>query len=386
MDIAAPGNFDIGAAYSKDAFGGSLGEYDWFGGTSAAGPHVAGASALLLQWDPTLNHNQTKLLLQQNARTDAFTGVTPNADWGHGKLDVLACVNQSPVCDADGPYQVECQGASTMVSLDGSGSGDPNAGDVLSYDWTTSCAGDGFDDSTLPMPMLSLDPGCFDCSASLTVTDLAGESDVCSAAVSINDTLKPAISCPMDVTIECDEPTDPSHTGFATATDICDASPSVEVTASHTVPGACPQESVIIRTWTASDACGLSSSCDQRIDVEDTTPPTIDSVSASPDQLWPPNHKMRPVEVSVDAQDRCDHAPFCRITSVSSNEPENGAGDGNTEPDWDITGDLSLDLRAERSGGGSGRIYTVEVTCSDACGNSSEEEVTVTVPHNMGGE
>ena len=92
MDIAAPGNYDVAAAYSKDSSGGSLGAYDWFGGTSAAGPHVAAASALLLQWNGSLNHDQIKALLQKYARTDAFTGVTPNSEWGYGKLDVLAIV------------------------------------------------------------------------------------------------------------------------------------------------------------------------------------------------------------------------------------------------------------------------------------------------------
>jgi hypothetical protein len=146
--------------------------------------------------------------------------------------------------------------------------------------------------------------------------------------------------------------------------------------------GACSVLCGVVLTVTDNDGQSDSDSAD--VTIQDFTPPTIDSVSASPDELWPPNHKMRPVEVSVDVEDACDQTPSCRITSVSSNEPENGAGDGNTAPDWDITGDLSLDLRAERSGGGSGRIYTIGVTCTDACGNSSEETATVTVPHNRG--
>jgi subtilisin family serine protease len=133
MDIAAPGNFDIASAMSKDRDADGipgpdfpLGSYRFFGGTSAAGPHVAAASALLLQWDNTLTHAQIKTMLQQNARTDAFTGVTPNDEWGHGKLDVLAVVNEPPVCNANGPYTAECAGATTTISLDGTGSSDPN--------------------------------------------------------------------------------------------------------------------------------------------------------------------------------------------------------------------------------------------------------------------
>lgn len=168
-----------------------------------------------------------------------------------------------------------------------------------------------------------------------------------------------------------------------TAMDRCDTSviPSFVETR---VDGNCASNYTVTRTWTATDGCGNSSSDVQTINVEDTTAPTIDSVSASPDELWPPNHKMRPVEVSVDVQDACDQAPSCRITSVSSNEPDNGEGDGNTASDWEVTGELSLELRAERSGGGNGRIYTIEVTCTDACDNSSEETVTVSVPHDNG--
>lgn len=93
MDIAAPGNLDIGSAMSKDQGTRALGKYWWFGGTSAAGPHVAAAAALMLQVRPGLTHNQLKGALRDTAREDAFTGSTPNENWGYGKLDVLSAVN-----------------------------------------------------------------------------------------------------------------------------------------------------------------------------------------------------------------------------------------------------------------------------------------------------
>ncbi len=90
---------------------------------------------------------------------------------------------------------------------------------------------------------------------------------------------------------------------------------------------------------------------------------------------------MVEVEVAASASDICDTTPSCHITSVSSNEPANGLGDGGTAPDWKITGDLTVDLRAERSGKGEGRIYTIAVTCTDTFGNSSVGNTTVTVAH-----
>ena len=69
---------------------------------------------------------------------------------------------------------------------------------------------------------------------------------------------------------------------------------------------------------------------------------------------------------------------------MTSSEPVNGHGDGNTSPDWRITGDLTVDLRAERSGPGKGRVYTIKVEISDAAGNKVTRNVTVLVPHDMG--
>ena len=115
--------------------------------------------------------------------------------------------------------------------------------------------------------------------------------------------------------------------------------------------------------------------------VVDTTAPVIVSVAATPSVLKPPNHRMVGVTVNVSATDTCDPVPFCRLMAVSSNEPVNGQGDGNTAPDWQITGPLTADLRAERSGTGSGRVYTLTTECRDATGNTSQGTTTVTVPH-----
>ena len=65
---------------------------------------------------------------------------------------------------------------------------------------------------------------------------------------------------------------------------------------------------------------------------------------------------------------------------VTSNEEIHGPGNGNTEPDWEFVGG-ELYVRAERAGGGDGRIYTASITTVDDPGNSSEAEMTVTVPH-----
>jgi hypothetical protein len=70
----------------------------------------------------------------------------------------------------------------------------------------------------------------------------------------------------------------------------------------------------------------------------------------------------------------------CSITSVTSSEPANGTGDGDTAPDFEIVDPSFLvRLRSERAGGGAGRVYNVTVTCTDGT-NASSASTTVAVP------
>jgi hypothetical protein len=116
----------------------------------------------------------------------------------------------------------------------------------------------------------------------------------------------------------------------------------------------------------------------------DTNAPVIVGAAVDKPSLSPPNHKMVDVRVSYQATDNCD-APSvvaCAL-SVSSNEPVNGTGDGDTAPDWEILDAHRIRLRAERSGGGKGRVYTVTITCTDRSGNSSKRALSVSVPKNQ---
>ena len=117
--------------------------------------------------------------------------------------------------------------------------------------------------------------------------------------------------------------------------------------------------------------------------VLDTYPPTIKKASAEPGTLWPANHKMVEVAVQTEIEDNSGVEPTWRIVGVGSNEPINGLGDGDTAPDWAITGEHSLKLRAERGGKGSGRVYTITIQATDASGNAATAEVTVSVPHDQ---
>jgi subtilisin family serine protease len=59
---------------------------------SAAAPIVTGIIALMLEVNPQLDAAQVKEILRQTARTDQFTGQTPNPKWGYGKVDAYAAL------------------------------------------------------------------------------------------------------------------------------------------------------------------------------------------------------------------------------------------------------------------------------------------------------
>ncbi len=80
VDITAPGHSSFSTTIGNG--------YTIFTGTSAAAPHVTGAAALMLQYDPALTHYQIKQILFNTAKKDSFTGDVPNPDWGYGKLDI----------------------------------------------------------------------------------------------------------------------------------------------------------------------------------------------------------------------------------------------------------------------------------------------------------
>lgn len=119
------------------------------------------------------------------------------------------------------------------------------------------------------------------------------------------------------------------------------------------------------------------------VTVEDTTAPVL-TVVLTPSVLSKPNHKLRTIEATVTVVDLCDTNPTVVLQSITSNEPDNGLGDGDAP--FDIQGaatgtfDTSFQLRAERSGGGSGRTYTVTYAATDASGNVTTVSATVLVP------
>jgi len=110
---------------------------------------------------------------------------------------------------------------------------------------------------------------------------------------------------------------------------------------------------------------------------ETIAPVNVTNATVDKPSLWPPNHQMHNVAVNYNTGTPCS---TCTL-SVTSNEPVNGTGDGDTSPDWEVLSDHAVRLRAERSGGGGGRIYTITITCLNGHGTDTKT-VQVVVPHN----
>lgn len=113
-----------------------------------------------------------------------------------------------------------------------------------------------------------------------------------------------------------------------------------------------------------------------------TLPPEL-SVSVTPNLLWPPNHKYVTVEAGVTVSGSCPNGITVTLVSVTSDEPDSGLGDGDQVNDIVIINDFTFNLRAERSGLGDGRIYTITYQATDSSGNTTEASALVSVPLNQ---
>ena len=279
----------------------------------------------------------------------------------------------------------ECTGATTTnVQLDGTGSSDPD-GNTLTYSW--SCAGVTFDDATSSQPTGGFPFGTK--TVTLTLSD-GTYTRTDQVDVTVDDTTPPTITCPSDITVECvshsgTPKSDPQLAPFfagVSATDACDNT----LTISNNAPPTFPEGETMV-TFSTQDDHGNPISCQAKVTVADTTPPEI-SVVLDRDALWPPNHKLVQVCAAVVVTDICDDSPTFVLESITSSEPDNDIGDGNTNADIQNadyeTADLCFSLRSERQGPGDGRTYTIVYRAEDDAGNATPATVYVRVAHDQG--
>jgi hypothetical protein len=293
-------------------------------------------------------------------------------------------LNRPPVANAGPDQTVECTSPTTTpVLMNGTGSTDPD-GDSLTYLWMAP--GVVFNDPTSSTPTGQYPLGTK--TVTLTVSDSI-QQDSDTVSITVDDTTDPVIVCPAAITVECttaggapaSHPQIVAFLAGASATDVCDANPAL----SHNAPGFFPLGATPV-TFTATDAHGNSSQCLSTVTVADTTPPVV-TLALDSHLLWPPNHRMVTINASVVVTDICDPNPGFLLSSVTSSEPDNALGDGNTVNDVQGTEigtpDTQFQLRAERSGPGPGRIYSILYLGFDGSGNTTPASAQVVVPHNQ---
>jgi len=304
-----------------------------------------------------------------------------------------------PFADAGPDRVAECTFPLTAVTLDGSGSSDVED-DPLQFTW--SAPGVVFDDPHSVQPTGSFPKAST--TVSLTVSDGSTEGTD-TAQVSIVDTTAPALVCSQSVEVECRSTggtmaTDPAIQAFlngASAQDACDPTIQISTNALSFFP-----LGTTAVTFTGRDDDSNAGLCASSVSVVDTVGPEIDAgFAVSPATLLPPNHKLATMTVSnLLATDACQ-ANVQVYCSVASNEAPNAGGDGNTAFDIVFAGEpiftqstgprpvamngnagiLPLQLRAERSGQGAGRVYTITCYAVDSGGlTGPSRSVQVSVP------
>jgi uncharacterized repeat protein (TIGR01451 family) len=213
--------------------------------------------------------------------------------------------------------------------------------------------------------------------------------------VNVVDTTKPVVTAPANVTVNtgsgntsCTVVVSNATLGTASAADSCQG--SLSTTRTGVPAGNIFPAGTTTITYSATDAAGNTGTATQTVTVIDNTVPTI-TLNGQAHSMWPPNHKYQNFTVSnfvTSASDNCDPTVSLSkvvIEKVTSDEIENGNGDGNTTNDIVISADCkSVQLRSEREGDGNGRVYTITFRVRDASGNTTRATATVVVPHNPG--
>lgn len=191
----------------------------------------------------------------------------------------------------------------------------------------------------------------------------------------------------------------PANVSFVSASAGCVfASPTVTCSAGNLASGASQTFDITVTAQSGGSSIvntATASSSTNEIDPGNNTStvttslnhnPVCSAVTLTGDSMWPPNHRM--VTFTASGATDADGNPLTTtITHVTQDEPLNGLGDGDTGPTDAalVAGHADqVDLRAERSGKGDGRVYAVTVSVSDANGGSCTTTLTTAnVPHDQ---
>ncbi|MBK8506831.1 MAG: hypothetical protein IPL46_34450 [Saprospiraceae bacterium] len=106
--------------------------------------------------------------------------------------------------------------------------------------------------------------------------DDCNNRDTLEQRVHVVDIYSPTITCPPNITINCEDDTTALNTGTPVVTDVC-GNPNVYYV-DNIIAGGCGDSYMIERTWYADDTCFIVS-CLQIITVQDTMAPVVNCVA-----------------------------------------------------------------------------------------------------------
>jgi hypothetical protein len=252
---------------------------------------------------------------------------------------------------------------------------------------SVSYAATAIDDHDPTVPVVCVPPsgtlfGIQVTTVTCTARDLAGNVTTKSFTVTVlappSDTTPPVITTPGTITAEAKSASGARVTYTVTARDNVDGTVGVTCT---------PASGTLFKIGTTSVSCSASDSKGNRatatflVKVVDRTAPSVSCIRVDPTRLCA-NGNLKTVQISVTARDLVDGSPNAHIRSVTSSDP---APRGNSGPDYQITGPLTVKLRASTSNSHRDRTYTITIDVVDNAGNSATSVVTVLVKNDCGG-
>ncbi len=206
-------------------------------------------------------------------------------------------------------------------------------------------------------------------------TDASGNTATCAPTVTVVDTQVPVVVCPERIIAECTSRNSAYVApGLATASDSCSgAQVSGPLSDWYTLG------TNTVR-YTAKDSAGNEASCTSIIEVVDPRPPTV--TLAPPAPFWPADQGLRTVRLEdcITVHDKCSGGlthtgASASISCVASDEPQSGV-----EPDVVFVDATTVKVRADRSDGGDGRVYSLHFEVRDTAGNITRGVCPVGVP------
>jgi hypothetical protein len=292
-------------------------------------------------------------------------------------FEAAACPTFS--ADAGGPYDHECNGQQSFLTLNGQRSCDPS-GAALTYSWSSNCPGAGFDNSTSATPTLTLNgpPPCpVVCNITLTVRNPQGQTASDTTTLTVDDTTNPYfVNFPSTpIRVPCESVPLPYPVVGA---DACDDDVDIDFS-EVTIPGRCDGDYTLERTWGLTDDCSNYYERTRVLQVYDYTAPTINVPEAYLWCIWSPNHSyyyFTKDEFDPEIVENCSE-PVTWIFDSCTWEDPGGDHDSTIDdcifgPGDDPAGWEWVAVRAERTGQALyGRTYEIKIKATDDCGNAS---------------